>query len=253
MIGYPNSSLQLHRRRYCVLLLYWRRSPTIATRTTTADYCYTYDGRRLLLHVRRSPNTATRTTVAEYCYTYNGRRLLLHVRRSPTIATRTTVADYCYTYDGRRLLLHVQRPPTTATRTTVADYCYTYDGRRLLLHVRRPPTTATRTTVADSPVRAADDADDSRRYSGGDGPGAVGAEELPGVPVTEEGSHVLQRLLQGVGASRTRVEHTGAKTHVGQDGGVGVDVVDGVQHGLQALDAHDVVRIWIYIYIYIYI
>ena len=44
-------------------------------------------------------------------------------------------------------------------------------------------------------------------------------------------------LVQCVSVTGTRVEDDGADGDVGQEGGIGVDEIEGVEHGLQPLDA----------------
>lgn len=50
-----------------------------------------------------------------------------------------------------------------------------------------------------------------------------------------EGPDKVHGLLESVGWVAARVEHRGAEADVGQDLGVRVDLVQGVQHGLQPL------------------
>ena len=47
----------------------------------------------------------------------------------------------------------------------------------------------------------------------------------------------LHRLIEGVGVAGASVQHHGSDGDVGQDVGVVVDQVEGVEHGLQPLDA----------------
>jgi hypothetical protein len=51
------------------------------------------------------------------------------------------------------------------------------------------------------------------------------------------GADELHRLIQGVGVAGASVQNHGSDGDVGQDVGVFVDQVEGVEHGLQPLDA----------------
>ncbi|KAG8128039.1 hypothetical protein E2320_014914 [Naja naja] len=81
-------------------------------------------------------------------------------------------------------------------------------------------------------------ADDSQHLLGFDEDGrlSVGATHVGGV-LLDERLDEGERLLQRVGVPGAGVQDAGAQGDVGQQLGVAVDLVQGVEHGLQAMDA----------------
>ena len=86
-------------------------------------------------------------------------------------------------------------------------------------------------------VGSSDHARDGQRNIILDRVGAVGADEPGLVGLGQGRPDKLQGLLQSIGVLGAGVQDVRSQLEAGQDAGVGVDLVQGQQHGLQPLDA----------------